>query len=212
MISKEAYDHYTKLGFKVHHIPNAINISSLPQQKDKRFEKQIIFAGRLSKEKGILNLLEISKMLPSDTHILIAGSGPEEDRVKEVAKTQPNLHFLGYQTKEKTIALIRGSNVLVQPSLMEGLSSTILEAMACKIPIVATNVGGNKEILDNNKTGILVRLNSNDEILNEVLDLLSNKKKSNQLVENAFREVQRYDWSNVGSLYLKLYEELIENG
>ena len=212
VISKEAYDHYTKLGFKVHHIPNAINISSLPQQKDKRFEKQIIFAGRLSKEKGILNLLEISKMLPSDTHILIAGSGPEEDRVKEVAKTQPNLHFLGYQTKEKTIALIRGSNVLVQPSLMEGLSSTILEAMACKIPIVATNVGGNKEILDNNKTGILVRLNSNDEILNEVLDLLSNKKKSNQLVENAFREVQRYDWSNVGSLYLKLYEELIENG
>ena len=211
VISKEAYDHYTKLGFKVHYIPNAINISSLPQQKDKRFEKQIIFAGRLSKEKGILNLLEISKSLPTDVHILIAGSGPEEDRVKEVAKTQSNLHFLGYQTKEKTIALIRGSDVLVQPSLMEGLSSTILEAMACKIPIVATNVGGNKEILDNNKTGILVRLNSNDEILNEILDLLSNKKKSNQLVENAFREVQRYDWSNIGSLYLKLYEELIEH-
>ena len=73
VITKEAYDHYTKLGFKVTHVPNAINISSLPQQKDRRYEKQIIFAGRLSKEKGILNLLEAAKKLPDDIHMLILG-------------------------------------------------------------------------------------------------------------------------------------------
>ena len=209
VISKQVYEHYTKLGFKVRIIPNAIDISSLPQQKDKRFEKQIIFAGRLSKEKGILNLLEISKNLTNDVHLLIVGSGPAENRVKETAKTQPNLHFLGYQTREKTIELIRGSDVLLQPSLMEGLSSSILEAMACKTPVVATNIGGNKELLVNDKTGILVQSDSNDEILNKSLDLLSDKQKANQLRENAFNEVQKYDWSNVGSLYLKLYEELI---
>ena len=54
--SKEAYDFYSKLGSKVFFIPNAIDINSLPSGSDIRYEKQIIFAGRLSKEKGILTI------------------------------------------------------------------------------------------------------------------------------------------------------------
>src|SRR5579864_6728481 len=58
VVSKESYDYYTKLGFKVYHVPNAISISSLSEKSERLYEKQIIFAGRLSKEKGILNLLD----------------------------------------------------------------------------------------------------------------------------------------------------------
>lgn len=210
VITKEAYEHYTKLGFKVIHVPNAIDISSLPQQKDRRYEKQIIFAGRLSKEKGILNLLEVTKKLPDDVHLLILGSGPEEDKVKESVKSKPNLHFLGYQPKEKTIPLIRGSDVLIQPSIIEGISSTILEAMACKTPIIATNTGGNKELLENNKTGILVEPDATENILEKTLDLISNKQKAQGLSEEAFKQVQQYDWSHVGNLYLNIYESLLQ--
>lgn len=209
VISKEAYDHYTKLGFKVHHIPNAIGISSLPQKKDRRYEKQIIFAGRLSKEKGILTLLDMAKILPNDVHLLILGTGPEEDKVRETAKSKQNIHFLGYQPKEETIPLIRGSDILIQPSLMEGVSSSLLEAMACKIPIIATNTGGNKEILEHDKTGILLEPNSHEKILDKILDLLSNKKKAVKLAENAFTKVHQYDWSIVGNQYLKIYSSLL---
>jgi glycosyltransferase involved in cell wall biosynthesis len=209
VISKEAYDYYTKLGFKVTHVPNAIDISSLPQQKDRRYEKQIIFAGRLSKEKGILNLLEVTKRLPDDVHLLILGSGPEEDKVKESVKSKPNLHFLGYQTKERTLELIRGSDVLVQPSIAEGISSTILEAMACQTPVIATNIGGNKEVIEHNKTGILVELDSHEKFFDEIMELLSNNKKSKTICEEAFKKVKQYDWSYVGSLYLNLYKELL---
>lgn len=210
VITKEAYEHYTKLGFKVIHVPNAIDISSLPQQKDRRYEKQIIFAGRLSKEKGILNLLEVIKKLPHDVHLLILGSGPEEDKVKEFVKSKTNLHFLGYQPKEKTISLIRGSDILIQPSIIEGISSTILEAMACKTPIIATNTGGNKEVLENNKTGILVEPNSTESIIEKTLDLISNKQRAQNLSEEAFKQVQKYDWSHVGNLYLNIYESLLQ--
>ena len=209
VISKEAYDHYTKLGFHVHYIPNAIDISSLPQQKDRKYEKQIIFAGRLSKEKGILTLLDVAKLLPNDIHLLILGTGPEEDKVKKATKSKQNLHFLGYQQKDKTIPLIRGSDILIQPSLMEGVSSSLLEAMACKIPIIATNIGGNKEVLEHEKTGILLEPNSHEKILDKILDLLSNKKKSVELVENAFTKVHQYDWSVVGNQYLKIYSNLL---
>ena len=210
VISKEAHDYYTKQGFRVHHVPNAINISTLPQQKEKIYEKQIIFAGRLSKEKGITTLLEVAEQLPDDIHLLVLGAGPEENKINDAVKSKKNLHFLGYQPKEKTVPLIRGSDILIQTSLVEGISSTLLEAMACKTPIIATYTGGNKEIIEHNKTGILVDKNSKGQILNEILDLLSNKQRAVELSEEAFKEVWNYDWSNIGRLYLNIYESLLQ--
>lgn len=207
--SKQGYEYYSKLAKNVTFIPNAINISSLPTTIDKRFDNQVVFVGRLSKEKGISILMEFAKNLPSDIHLIIAGSGPERDYVEKISKSLSNIHFIGFQEKNKAISLIRGSDILIQPSLSEGISSTILEAMACKIPIIATNIGGNKELLNHNRTGILIDNYSSNILLKEVLDLLSNKQKAKSLVESAYEEVQRYDWSNVGRLYLDLYNSLL---
>lgn len=210
VVSKEAYDYYTKLGFKVHHIPNAISISSLSEKSERLYEKQIIFAGRLSKEKGILNLLETAKKLPSNIHLIILGTGPEQNAVISSTKTQSNIHYLGYQQKNRTIELIRGSDLLVQPSLAEGISSTLLEAMACKTPIVATRVGGNEEVLESDKSAILIEPNNPQIMMDEILNLLDDNKKSDELREQAFKQVQNYDWSHVGNLYLNIYESLLK--
>ncbi|TLX93968.1 MAG: glycosyltransferase family 4 protein [Thaumarchaeota archaeon] len=210
IISKDAHDYYTKVGFKVSLVPNAIDIQSLPQKKERLYDKQIIFAGRLSKEKGIFDLLEMSKKLPDNLHLLILGSGPEEEKVREVTKTQTNIHVMGYLPKERTISLIRGSDILIQPSLVEGLSSTILEAMACNVPIVATNVGGNKELLIHNKSGILLETNSPTKLFEETIELINSKEKAAVLHKEAFAQVQKYDWSHVGKLYLNIYECLLQ--
>jgi len=210
VISKEAQDYYTKLGFKVYLVPNAIDISSLPKSEERLYEKQVIFAGRLSKEKGILDVLEMSSKLPLDIHLLILGSGPEEDKVREATKSRSNIHFLGYTPRERTISLIRGSDMLIQPSLVEAISSTLLEAMACKTPIIATNVGGNKELLENNISGVIIEPNSPQQILDGIMDLFLNKEKATKLKEEAFRHVQKYDWSHVGKLYLDIYESLLQ--
>ena len=84
--SKEAYNYYSKLGSKVFFIPNAIDINSLPSGSDIRYKKQIIFAGRLSKEKGILTILECAKNLPKDIHLIIIGTGPDESTVTKSTK------------------------------------------------------------------------------------------------------------------------------
>ena len=125
-----------------------------------------------------------------------------------LAKSKTNIHYLGYQPKEKTIPLIRGSDALIQPSIVEGISSTILEAMACKTAIIATEVGGNKEILENNKTGILVEPDSCEKILDKIQELFADKEKVKKIGENAFSKVQQYDWSNVGKEYLEVYSSL----
>ncbi|MGI0059801.1 MAG: glycosyltransferase family 4 protein, partial [Nitrosotalea sp.] len=141
--------------------------------------------------------------------LVILGSGPEEEKVREATKAQPNIHLMGYVPKERTISLIRGSDVLVQPSLVEGISSTILEAMACNVPIIATNVGGNKELLTNDKNGILLEPNSPQKLLEETVALVDDKKRSERLYTEAFSHVQKYDWSHVGKLYLDIYESLL---
>jgi glycosyltransferase involved in cell wall biosynthesis len=209
--SLEMQDFYSQKGYHVYHVPNAIDISALPTTVDRKYEKQILYAGRLSKEKGILDLLEAAKGLPEDIHLIILGSGPEEDKVNEVAKEKSNIHYLGYQPKEKTISLIRGSDILVQPSVMEGgTSSTLLEAMACKVPIIATRVGGNKETINHMKTAFVVEPNSPKQILDAILELLSDKQKRDTLIENAFKTVQEYDWESVGQKYLEIYNILCQ--
>lgn len=207
--SVEMLELYSKKGYAIHHVPNAIDISSLPVMVDKRYQKQILYAGRLSKEKGILELIETAKKLPDDIHLVILGSGPEEAAVNEVAEGKSNIHYLGYQPKEKTIPLIRGSDILVQPSLMEGgTSSTLLEAMACKVPIIATRVGGNKETINHMKTAYVVEPNSPQQILDAILDLLSDKRKRDELVANAFEVAQEYDWESVGRKYVSVYKSV----
>jgi len=209
VVSKDAFNHYTKLGLNVYHIPNSIDIDSLPKKSDRRNKKQIIFAGRLSLEKGIDVLCELIEILPSDINLIILGSGPKENLIKNIKKS--NVNYLGYLPKNETISLIRGSDILIQPSLIEGVSSTILEAMACKVPIITTNVGGNKEIIEHNKNGILIEPNDSKKLLDEILNLFNNSKIKNQLVNSAYIDVQKYDWKNVGKLYLNLYDKLLKS-
>ena len=209
--SQEAFEYYNKLGSKVSFIPNAINIKSLPTGSDSRYEKQIIFAGRLSKEKGILTVLEMAKNIPQDIHLLIIGDGPEKETVEKSIKNNKNVHYLGYQSKEKTIPLIRGSKLLIQPSLAEGISATLLEAMACKTPVITTNLGGNVELFENNKTGILIEPNNSDELLKNIIFLLNDPFRLEQISNSAFDHVQQYEWSNIGKKYLNLYHKLLHS-
>ena len=210
VVSKEAFDYYVNLGYPVFQIPNAIDISSLTSNKDRRYQKQIIFAGRLSHEKGINLLIELAHKLPFESDLIILGSGPEEKRIQNLIKTQKNVHFLGYQNKEKTISLIRGSDLLIQPSLQEGISSTILEAMACNTLVVATNIGGNKELITDNETGFLVNSNSTSQIIEKINYVLSNPLKSKVITNNAYTYVKQYDWNVIGKKYLNLYQKILD--
>jgi len=186
-----------------------VHVDSLSSEIDKRFDKQIIFVGRLSKEKGIHTVIESAKNLPTDIDLIIVGNGPEENFVVESIKNYKNIHYLGYQPKEKTIPLIRGSKLLIQPSLVEGISTSLLEAMACKTTIIASNVGGNIELLENYKNGVLIEPQNSEELLEKITFLINNPVKSKEIANNAFDDVKKYDWSNIGKKYVNLYEKLL---
>ena len=210
VVTKEAFDYYSKFGHRVFQVPNAIDISSIGTKQDRRYQKQVIFAGRLSKEKGIDVLIEIGKKLLSDTHLIILGKGPDEKKIKDCAKTSKNIHYLGYQTKEDTLSLIRGSDILIQPSLKEGISSTILESMACGTAVISSNVGGNSELVENGVNGITIEPKDSDSFIQQITNLIDNIKLRQSLVENASLTVEKYDWKHVGNLYLEIYTSILK--
>jgi glycosyltransferase involved in cell wall biosynthesis len=210
VVSKDAQEYYSKLGFNAYHIPNAIDIESLPKNENKMFENQIIYAGRLSKEKGILELLSISKKLPEEIHLIIVGTGPEENIVK-LASEQKNIHYFGYLPPEKTIPLIRGSKILVQPSLVEGISSTILESMACQTSIITSNVGGNVELITNNKNGLIIDSQNSDSFVRQIISLIDDEELRKSFENESLKIVKKYDWNQVGKLYLNIYKSLLDS-
>jgi len=209
VISKESFDYYTSLGYKVCQIPNAIDISSLSSEKDKRFQKQVVFAGRLSKEKGIKTLIEICKNIPNDIHLIIIGEGPEAENIKKIESEYNNIHYLGSKNHQQTISLINGSEILVQPSLSEGISTTILESMACKTAIIASNVGGNTELIRDKESGFLVEPTNHEMFCKKIIELISDKHLREKLTNSSYETVKKYDWKIIGEQYLELYNSLL---
>ena len=98
-----------------------------------------------------------------------SGIGGIAQHVSGLANSKKNIHYSGYLPKEKTIPLIRGSDILIQPSLNKGISSTLLESMACKTPIITTNVDGNNELIVHNKTEMLIDPGDSSELLKEIM-------------------------------------------
>ncbi len=208
--SQEMLDYYTSKGYTVSLIPNAINIDELPKEEDRRFDKQIIFAARLSEEKGIHEVINTCEQLPEDIHLIILGDGPEKNKVESISKTKKNIHYLGAKNRDETIPLIRGSDILIQPSQMEGgISYTLMEAMACNTPIICTNVGGGKDTLVHLKNAFLIQPKNHDELSKAIITLISNEKQRKILTESAFISIKNFDWNSIGNSYLKLYKNLI---
>lgn len=104
-----------------------------------------------------------------DFQVVIVGEGPEKNSLQDLVshlKLDDNVKFLG--AMEDTIPVLKAMDIFVLPSLQEGLSLSILEAQACGLPVVATNVGGISEIVENERTGILTQPRD-DESLGEAI-------------------------------------------
>jgi glycosyltransferase involved in cell wall biosynthesis len=85
-----------------------------------------------------------------------------------------------------------------------------LEAMACNTPVITTNIGGNVELFKNNHTGILIEPENSEELLNQIISLVNDQEKLEEISRLALSEVQKYDWSNIGQKYLDLYKKLLK--
>jgi glycosyltransferase involved in cell wall biosynthesis len=188
---------------RLFYIPNAIDVSALPsahecekilQEVGGYFSSSIIgYVGRLSIEKGVTYLIDALAMLKvkqAEVHLLIVGEG------KQRAKLQAQVESLGLRQAVKFLGergdarqIIGALDLLVLPSLTEGLPNVVLEAFAYKTPVVATAVGGVPELVKDGETGWLVPPRDPHALAQAILDALSNPEEARRRAENAYKHL-----------------------
>lgn len=177
--------------------------------------KVIGTVAKIRKEKGLGYLLqaapEVLAAFP-DTVFVIVGDGPLRGELESISrrlKIDQNLIFTGYHDDVSNILSIFDIKVL--PSLTEGFGLAIVEAMAMAKPIIATNVGGISEILENGKTGLLVPPKDPKALAEKIIYLLKNKVEAKKLGIKAKEESKKYDVNIYVRKLEQLYSELAAN-
>ena len=143
---------------KVFCIYNGIDLTTIPKSDGIYEPKTIISAGRLVSWKGFVALIRIMKTLP-EWKLSIAGDGPMRKELESIAirsGLNSRVFFLGQITREELMQKMQKSDVFVLNTSFESFSFQVVEAMAAGVPVVTTNIGNLSEIIDNEKTGILV--------------------------------------------------------
>ncbi len=185
----------------------------IESQTHTKKEKIIFTASRLAPEKGIEYLIQAVRILSEkmkNVKLVIAGEGPlrkqlenftGQQGIKEIVK------FLGYQ--ENVSKYISQADVVVLPSLWEGLPNILIEAMAMKKPVVATAVGGTKEIVKDGENGFLVEPKNAMALAEKIKRILDDEKIAINFGENGYRFVrENFDLFLMISSYEKLYQKL----
>ncbi len=180
----------------IHNGIKQINFLSKQEARQKLFrnnqDSKLIIGtiANLYKTKGLEYLIQSIKILTSNFQFpiitIIIGEGKERKNLQNLIN-QLNLKNSIILTGKINNAseLLKAFDIYVCPSVKEGLSYTLIEAMQAELPIVATNVGGNSELIINNKTGILIKPQNQQELTNAINYLIKNKQSSNELMLNA---------------------------
>ncbi|MCX5715883.1 MAG: glycosyltransferase family 4 protein [Candidatus Omnitrophica bacterium] len=152
---------------------------------------------RLSQEKGIHFLIEAFKLLLDkiDARLIVIGDGPEKAHLEEMARSlgaESKIAFTGWA--EDPIKYMATMDIFVLPSIFEGLPNSILEAMACGVPVIASDLaGGVREIITNRVNGILIAPSSAPAISEAVYDLLTDREKMQRIARKGLETVKRFD-------------------
>lgn len=156
----------------------------------------IISAGRLVPWKGFDALIElmpeVNKKIPH-AKLVIAGSGPEEERLKAKSrKLKASVVFTGNVSHDELLSYLKAADLCVLNTGYEGLSHLLLEAMAAGVPIITTSVGGNPELIESGKTGLLVAYNDKEALGSALLSIFNDPQHGETLSKNAKDYVKRF--------------------
>lgn len=195
-------------------IPNGIDMNHIEVVPPSEIASDIIYSGRLIREKNIDLLIEslglVKEELPA-VRCIIAGDGPEKSRLQNRAKdlgVSDNIHFLGFlRDHDDVLALMKSSRVFASPSVREGFGIAPLEAMACGLPVVTGDARKNavRELV-NNRTGIISHLTP--ENFGE--SIISCIDRSDEMRKGCISFAADYDWDVIAGKLESYYLAILE--
>ncbi|WP_233578630.1 glycosyltransferase family 4 protein [Tautonia sociabilis] len=178
---------------------------------------RVLFTGRLHPQKNLDLLLdawaEVARRRP-DAQLILLGDGPDRDRLASKAAglgLGDRVHFPG--AVEDPSEYLRAADVFVLPSVAEGMSNSLLEAMATGLPCIASAIGGNTDLLAPGPSGLLVPPDDRSGWAEAILRVLEDRPFARSLGTSALEAIrQQYDMRVVVDRYVELYQSLLRGG
>lgn len=180
---------------------NGVNLDSIEIKNNRALKNKdkinFIFAGRLIESKGINLLVEIFMDLQKNhdnIFLTICGDGDLGEQLERKTKNNEKIKLTGQIEHKEVMSLLQSSDVVVIPSYYpEGLPTLILEAGACSCAVIATDMGGTSEIIENSDYGILIKPNNREELKEELKDaivkLIMNDELREKLANNLHKKI-----------------------
>lgn len=187
---------------------NTEQFSYIPYPSDDNFIN-ILFVGRLMKDKGIIELFSAAKILYDKGYrnLKFQVIGFCEDDFKKQLESldlSPNIEMCGYQ--ENVMPYIANAHAVVLPSYHEGMSNSLLEAASCGRPLIASDIPGCREIIDNHQTGILCKPRDVDSLVSALVDFieLPYEEKRQMGIRGRKKVEQTFDRRTIVDAYKKI--------
>ncbi len=140
----------------------------------------------------------------------IAGSGPLQDELVQLVESLDlvdSVTFLGRLERQAIVDLYHSSDAMLNPARVDNMPNSVLEAMACALPVISTNVGGVPYIVEHERTALLVPPDNVEQMAAAIVRLGRDKTLREKLAENGRQEVAKYSWSEVRQQWLELYRQ-----
>lgn len=173
----------------------------------------ILSAGRVVKRKGYDFLLRAMAELPERIHALIMGDGPELENLRALSRElgiAERVHFLGFvERDEDKYKYYAAADLYVLSSLHEGMGIVVQEAMEFGLPVVATNHGGQVDLITHNLNGILVPPQDSHALADAILTVYRSKSLAKSFGKNNIEIIQKYYAPQIADQYLRLFEETL---
>ena len=227
-MKREIEDHFRLPPEKIDVIPNAVDVEQYQRNVDREairarymiggHERLVLFVGRLVPQKGVEHMIRAVPMVLKEhpeAIFLIVGEGWSKSYLESLTRSlgcESRVRFLGFLPDRDLVELTISADVLVVPSSYEPFGIVALEGMAAGVPVVASNTGGLSEIIEHDRTGVLVYPGDPRSIAWGINRVLSDKEYSKYLIQNAKRRIAEiYSWDVVAEKTLKVYEAAEEN-
>jgi L-malate glycosyltransferase len=193
-------------------VPNGIDARAYTPADHDRPIRRIVTVANLRREKAHDVLFEAAALILRrcpDAEFIVAGDGPRRRELEALAQAQgiaSRVQFTGHA--DNVPALLASSDLFVLPSRSEAFPNSVLEAMAAALPIVATRVGGIVELIENQRTGVLVPPDDPRALGHAILDLIQWRSHAVRLGRAARAEVEaRYSWERMIASFEHIYIE-----
>jgi len=207
---------------KVHVVHSGIDLKRFPfQQKTGKLKKLLKIddpikiignTSALAPHKDYYTFVDTVSLITSqrnDVHFVIIGEGPLEKEIKnyvDIKNLSSYISFLGF--RKDVAELLPDFDIFLVTSKTEGLGTSILDAFACKVPVVATQAGGIPELIENNVTGLLSEIGNPSQLSQQIGLVIANDKQRETLTENAFNKLQFFSKEATAEKILRIYRIL----